>query len=305
MPPVRAQTKSFTGPSGGGAIGTRANRIANARLHVSTLIKFYTMSVKTEDLVAQLVATAPPGELPEVAEALSVILDGQQQLMINDKIEALVGDEFGVYSDIHVVSRLNRDPSTSKYIDHVERKQFNIDLASRTVIDVEPWTATVEYPPFYDELVTKLTQYGRDHFPSSYAFTAIPSPNGLELVIIGERLNPQNFYTGHWKAHYQLNGLLLKGQILLDIHYFEDGNVRLKFDEPVSEALSATTASAIVNAINTAESAATVKIIHTFEDLNQKSFKNLRRLLPVTRLKINWGKAIGNYRLGSDVVNQN
>ncbi|KAL7666084.1 F-actin-capping protein subunit alpha [[Candida] zeylanoides] len=262
------------------------------------------MSVKTEDLVAELVATAPPGELPEVAEALSVILDGQQQSMINDKIEALVGDEFGVYSDTHVVSSLNRDPSTSKYIDHVERKLFNIDLASRTVIDVEPWTATVEYPPFYDELVTKLTQYGQDHFPSSYAFTAIPSANGLELVIIGERLNPQNFYTGHWKAHYQLNGQLLKGQISLDIHYFEDGNVRLKFDEPVSEALSATTASAIVNAINAAESAATVKILHTFEDLNQKSFKNLRRLLPVTRSKINWGKAIGNYRLGSDVVNQ-
>ena len=63
-------------------------------------------------------------------------------------------------------------------------------------------------------------------------------------------------------------------------------------------------ASRIVNFINEQENATMVKIIEQFNNLNQKSFKNLRRLLPVTRSKINWGSAIGNYRLGSDVINK-
>lgn len=109
-----------------------------------------------------------------------------------------------------------------------------------------------------------------------------------------------------WKSVYSVDGSgKIDGNVKLDIHYYEDGNVRLDFDEATEFAsLGEVSASAIVNYINKAENDATLKILEDFTLLNQKYFKNLRRLLPVTKSKINWGKAIGAYRLGSDVVNK-
>ncbi|CAH2350020.1 F-actin-capping protein subunit alpha [[Candida] railenensis] len=262
---------------------------------------------KLDKIVADLVSSAPPGELAGVAENLNIILDGEQTSLVNHELEAHINESIAIYSDSYIVSKYNRDPSTSKYIDHVNKKLFNIDLATGKVIDVESYNdgGSVSYPSYFAGLVSKLEQYGEDHFPSSYAFTVIPGDNGqLDIIIVGQRLNNENFYTGQWKAHYKLSESQLVGDIKLDIHYYEDGNVRLNFDERAEESLAGpASGSSIVNAINKVESNATIKIMDQFNDLNQRSFKNLRRLLPVTRSKINWGKAIGNYRLGSDVVN--
>ena len=54
------------------------------------------------------------------------------------------------------------------------------------------------------------------------------------MIIIGQRANHDNFYTGQWKSNYLITEQGIKGNIDLDIHYFEDGNVRLKFNESIN-----------------------------------------------------------------------
>lgn len=88
----------------------------------------------------------------------------------------------------------------------------------------------------------------------------------------------------------------------MDIHYYEEGNVRLNFSEEISENVS--NDKNLVKIIENIEHKLSLKVIESFNELNQRTFKNLRRLLPITRSKINWGNAIGNYRLGSDVINK-
>lgn len=265
------------------------------------------MAVKLNKLVSDLVASAPPGELTGVAEDLNTILDNEQTSLVNNSIETFFDENFGVFSNTFVVSKLNKDQNSSKYIDYVNKKLFNIDVSNQAAIDIESLERHVELPGYFDDLVKKLEQYGDDHFPSTFAFTVIPdvASGRVHIILIGERLNNENFYTGQWRARYTVTETGdVTGDIKLDIHYFEDGNVRLNFDEKVSESISSVNGGSIVNLINKVESSTTIKLMETFNDLNQKSFKNLRRLLPVTRSKINWGKAIGNYRLGSDVVNK-
>ncbi|EER36225.1 conserved hypothetical protein [Candida tropicalis MYA-3404] len=260
------------------------------------------MSIKLNELVDSLIETAPPAELKNVSQSLSSLTTSS----IDDNIEKYA-QENAVVIDNTIVSKYNKDKNSSKYIDYINNKKFNVDWINCKIIDVENYESNFEYPKIYQELIDKLNQYGEDYYPSTFAFTIIPTEDEeLRIIIIGQRANHDNFYTGQWKSNYLISkNSNISGEIKLDIHYFEDGNVRLKFIEEISDIkIDNSSSSKIVNFINDQENKVVIKIVDQFNNLNQQSFKNLRRLLPVTRSKINWGSAIGNYRLGSDVVNK-
>lgn len=279
------------------------------------------MSIKLNELVDSLIQSAPPAELKQVSQSLSSLTKGTStsstNSLIQDSIEQYAQENI-ISIDNIIISKYNKDENSSKYIDYVDNKLFNVDWQNQKIIDVESYhDNNNKRGSNYDELIQKLSQYGDDYYPSNFAFTVIPeSEDQLRVIIIGQRANHDNFYTGQWKSNYLITEQGIKGNIDLDIHYFEDGNVRLKFNESINSSNNnnnsstlqsgnlINNASRIVNFINEQENATMVKIIEQFNNLNQKSFKNLRRLLPVTRSKINWGSAIGNYRLGSDVINK-
>ncbi|KAK6197955.1 F-actin-capping protein subunit alpha [Scheffersomyces amazonensis] len=260
-------------------------------------------SIKLGQLVDGLVSSAPPGELKEVQQNLSSLISSAG--VINESLETYIQDRGVIFSGKYIASKYNKDETSTKYIDYISKKKFNVQITSQSVSDLESFDPQVEYPSYYDALVQTLEQYGQDHYPSRFAFTVIPlDSNSVQIILIGQRLNNENYYTGQWKSIYKVEGAQLSGDVKLDIHYYEEGNVRLNFDEKVDVALKGTSVSEIINAINNSENAITLKIVDDFNELNQRYFKNLRRLLPITRSKINWGNAIGNYRLGSDVVNK-
>lgn len=279
------------------------------------------MSINLNELVDSLIQSAPPAELKQVSQSLSSLTKGTStsstNSLIQDSIEQYAQENI-ISIDNIIISKYNKDENSSKYIDYVNNKLFNVDWQNQKIIDVESYhDNNNKRGSNYDELIQKLSQYGDDYYPSNIAFTVIPeSEDQLRVIIIGQRANHDNFYTGQWKSNYLITEQGIKGNIDLDIHYFEDGNVRLKFNESINSSNNnnnsstlqsgnlINNASRIVNFINEQENATMVKIIEQFNNLNQKSFKNLRRLLPVTRSKINWGSAIGNYRLGSDVINK-
>ncbi|EGV65339.1 subunits of heterodimeric actin filament capping protein Capz [Yamadazyma tenuis ATCC 10573] len=259
-------------------------------------------SVNLESLVSSLVKSVPPGELKGAKDDLSTILSDDNRL-INSSIEQYINETGAVVSGAYVASKYNKHSGSSKYIDFVGRQLFNVDIDTQKAIDLEDYSPTEEYPSYFDDLVEQLEQYGEDHYPSTYAYTIVPKGDEVFVIIIGQRLNNDNYYTGQWNSTYVIKNGTIKGDIKVDIHYFEDGNVRLNYDESTSGQISAS-AKNIINFINSSENKTTLKIVDNFNELNQRYFKNLRRLLPVTRSKIHWGNAIGNYRLGSDVVNK-
>lgn len=79
------------------------------------------------------------------------------------------------------------------------------------------------------------------------------------------------------------------------MHYYEDGNVRLLTDKPVSISAS-TNASNIVRQIAATEKKYQQDLNTAFTNLSEGAFKSLRRQLPVTRQKVEWEK-IGGYKV--------
>jgi uncharacterized protein (DUF58 family) len=87
----------------------------------------------------------------------------------------------------------------------------------------------------------------------------------------------------------------LSGSIKVDVHYYEDGNVRMSTSKTV-EVANASGADAVVREIAKAENKFQEELNRAFVQLAEGSFKGLRRQLPVTRQRVEWEK-IGGYRV--------
>ena len=107
---------------------------------------------------------------------------------------------------------------------------------------------------------------------------------------------------GRWRSLYIFSpsSSSLTGSIKVDVHYYEDGNVRLLTTKPVSASVSSASASTIIREITIAEKKYQEEINKGFNNLSEGAFKGLRRQLPITRQKIEWDKIAG-YRLGQDI----
>jgi hypothetical protein len=107
---------------------------------------------------------------------------------------------------------------------------------------------------------------------------------------------------GRWRSIYILSpsDSSLSGSIKVDVHYYEDGNVRLLTNKPVSLSVSSVSASTIIREIALAEKKYQEELNKGFTNLSEGAFKGLRRQLPITRQKIEWDKIAG-YRIGQDI----
>lgn len=107
---------------------------------------------------------------------------------------------------------------------------------------------------------------------------------------------------GRWRSLYILDptSSSISGSVKVDVHYYEDGNVRLLTTKPVSLSLSSTSATSVLREIAVAENKYQQELNKGFANLSEGAFKGLRRQLPITRQKIEWDKIAG-YRLGQDI----
>ncbi|KJR85719.1 capping protein (actin filament) muscle Z-line, alpha [Sporothrix schenckii 1099-18] len=153
-----------------------------------------------------------------------------------------------------------------------------------------------------------LATYVKDHFERP-AFGVYPIDNGarIAILIVSNKYSPQNFWNGRWRSRYVFDPSTgsLEGTIRIDVHYYEDGNVRLLTDKPQSATVAgggsgSGSGAALAREIASLEKAYQEELNKKFLSLSEGAFKGLRRQLPVTRQKIEWDK-VASYRLGQDI----
>jgi len=101
-------------------------------------------------------------------------------------------------------------------------------------------------------------------------------------------------------SHLSPSSNSLTGTLSVDVHYYEDGNVRLSTSKSVTLSPKSSDASDVVRSLATAEKSYQEELNRAFAGLSDGAFKALRRQLPVTRQKVDWEKA-SSYRLGQQV----
>lgn len=118
--------------------------------------------------------------------------------------------------------------------------------------------------------------------------------------------------SGRWRSEYTIDttAKTLEGKILVNVHYYEQGNVQLSTTHTVSLALpsaisqsgGASAASKVLALVEAEEGKFQTSLNDAYAEMSEKTFKGLRRALPMTRSKLDWDKVLG-YKLGAELTN--
>ncbi|PON28643.1 transketolase [Trichoderma gamsii] len=230
------------------------------------------------ETVSAFVEGAPPGELADVIADIKALTS-------EPNIVAELTPAFEKYNEEQFITLKlpgSSEPKASAVQSHVlEGPQA--DLAKSTL--------------------KSLGAYVKEHFPNaSLGVYPIESDSKLAIIVVANKYSPNNFWNGRWRSLYIFDPSSgsLEGSIKVDVHYYEDGNVRLLSNKPTHASISSGTGAGIAKEIASTEKKYQEDLNKSFVSLSEGAFKGLRRQLPVTRQKIEWDRVTG-YRLGQDI----
>ncbi|KAI4259101.1 MAG: hypothetical protein LQ352_000895 [Teloschistes flavicans] len=263
--------------------------------------------------VSAFVEGAPPGELADV------IADVKKLTVNEPKILDSIRPAFQKYNQEQLTTVLISSYNSledGRYYDVESQRSFIVDheTQNQKASDAQPYTLNSEHSDLITALLKSLTTHSTEHYPSATSTVCPASLSGIALLLVSNKYSPQNFWNGRWRSTYLFNPSssgapsTLSGTINVDVHYYEDGNVRLTTAKKVPEirieaspALSpAALAAEVLRKIAGVEKSYQEELNRGFGRLSEGEFKGLRRQLPVTRQKVEWEK-IGGYRLGQDI----
>ncbi|KAI5852860.1 F-actin-capping protein subunit alpha [Morchella snyderi] len=262
------------------------------------------------ETTSNFILDAPPGELQDVITDIKV-LAGDDKDVLNAippaveryNKEQLLCTKLPGGSQLVIVSEYNELPD-GRYFDVGSQSSFEFDHVKQKASNVQSYVLESSNADLIKSLLREIEPHVKEHYPSLPAFGVNPSPDDSSIVIsiVGSKYSPSNYWNGRWRSIYTLDPANneLAGNIQVDVHYYEDGNVRLLTNKPVQVSLSSGSAAEIVKTIASTEKRYQEDLNRAFGALSEGAFKNLRRQLPITRQKIDWDK-IGSYRLGQDI----
>ncbi|KAL9015653.1 MAG: hypothetical protein Q9185_006964 [Variospora sp. 1 TL-2023] len=274
--------------------------------------------------VSAFVEGAPPGELADVIADVKKLTVNEPKLL--DSItpafqkyneEQLTTVKLPENSKSVLISSYN-SLGDGRYYDTESQRSFSFDHQTQhqKASDVQPYTPdSFEHTSLISSLIKSLSTHASEHYPSATATTVCapsPSSNTITLHLVSNKYSPANFWNGRWRStyHFSPSPPTLTGRINVDVHYYEDGNVRLTTAKEVKElaldgVVSGTNneramAAEVLRKVEAVERTYQEELNRGFAALSEGSFKGLRRQLPVTRQKVEWDK-VGGYRLGQDI----
>ncbi|CAK7214990.1 F-actin-capping protein subunit alpha [Sporothrix bragantina] len=265
------------------------------------------------EIVSSFVEGAPPGELA------SVIADIESLTISKPRLFDGLAPSFAKYNEdqfatvqlpgsaagsqpaiVSADSRVDAD-STERYYDPSSATSFAFDHRTQKASAAQSHTTEGDLAT---STLKALATYVKDHYerPAFGVYPLADDNNKIAILIVSNKYSPQNFWNGRWRSRYVYDPAsnTLEGNIRVDVHYYEDGNVRLLTDKPQSVTVSNASGSALAREIAALEKAYQEELNKKFLSLSEGAFKGLRRQLPVTRQKIEWDK-VASYRLGQDI----
>ncbi|THH28822.1 hypothetical protein EUX98_g5372 [Antrodiella citrinella] len=200
-----------------------------------------------------------------------------------------------------------------RFWDPRSRTSFRFDHLSLEASDPQSEDPDSESEPFRAALEAATISYLTTHFHSGVAsvFSVPDHADRFIIQVVANKYNPANFWSGRWRSEYTLDlaDRTVSGKILLNVHYYEQGNVQLETTHAISLALppsiSSSTAPAsatkLLALIESEESKYQESLGESYQAMGEKTFKALRRALPMTRSKLDWDKVLG-YKLGAELT---
>ncbi|KAH3674750.1 hypothetical protein WICPIJ_009482 [Wickerhamomyces pijperi] len=264
------------------------------------------MSNNLSDIIDSLISDSPSTELTQVVKDLKQISTTHN---ITDDLElSLKKHDLFKFTPVQLPNGTKDRTIISKhnlkqgwFVDSLRGYKFQYDHLNRSVLQCE----SIDKDDKLVQLDAKIRPVLESIY-SDFYYILIPSDEEdqdqeVRLILKSIKLNNANFYNGEWTSEHLFDlesSELLESKIKVDAHYYEDGNVRLIKESELSQAQKFSNGvTGLFDVIVDLENSLQLDLNKSFVQLNENQFKKLRRLLPVTRSKVQWGKNVHNYKL--------
>ncbi|KAK0743298.1 F-actin-capping protein subunit alpha [Schizothecium vesticola] len=263
----------------------------------------------TKGIVSSFVEGAPPGELADVIADIKNLTTNSPSLLreLGPAFEKYNEEQFATVklpgsSQLVIVSE-HSALGDGRYFDVESSSSFAFDHATQKASAVQSHVLEGAQADLVKSTLKALGPYVKEHYPNAaHGVYPIENDSRIAIVIVANKYSPNNFWNGRWRSLYIFDPSsgALEGSVKVDVHYYEDGNVRLLTNKPVNASVSSGTGAGIAKEISAQEKRYQEELNRSFTSLSEGAFKGLRRQLPVTRQKIEWDK-VASYRLGQDI----
>ncbi|KAF2434362.1 F-actin-capping protein-like protein subunit alpha-1 [Tothia fuscella] len=267
------------------------------------------VSVFKREALSSFIQSAPPGELSNVTTAIKTLTgDKTITTSLEPALRKYNEEQFTTVklpggSQPVLMSEYNR-LEDGRYYDIESQSSWAFDHESQKASAVQSYVPESKHNDLITSLYKSLSTHASEHYPSNtIGIYPTSDDSTLAILTVSNKYSPSNFWNGRWRSSYTFSpsSSTLTGRISVDVHYYEDGNVRLLTSKALDLKISSgADAGHVVKAIAVAEKKYQQELNRGFAGLSEGAFKGLRRQLPVTRQKMEWEK-VGGYRVGQDI----
>jgi len=262
---------------------------------------------------------APLGEFNEVRKAVSKLLDNDA--LFKQACELLPAH----FESLCAPIATGKEPSyvlvsESTRVDHGvyacirSGNAYTIDYSRKAVTGNRQLTdEEKEKLGLDDELRISMEKavynYINEHHDKYGKYSVTKSGDSYQISIHSDRSRPKHFWSGTWVAKGQLepsdDGYNLSLETIVSVHYYEDGNVQMsstnkevvKIEQAEAERVAEDAVGALNKFLIDYHSAVSDHMVN----MQESTFKQLRRQLPITKTKIEWDK-LQSYTLAMESV---
>ena len=263
-------------------------------------------------IASEFILHAPPGEFNEVLHDI-------RELLGNDDILTGASGAFSQYnkeqmtqvtvegSDLAVLITEHNDLGGGRFCDPRSKQSFKFDHVRKEASDYQPWEPEATLEALRSAVELEVTEYCKKHFAKGASLTMSRGQTVI-CCIEAHDYQPHNSWNGRWRSEWILkvsgDQAEVSGDLKLQVHYYEEGNVQLVSSKDVKETLGVKSekemARELVSLVAEAEKVYQTGVTENYQNMSDNTFKTLRRALPVTRTKFDWNR-VTQYTIGKEL----
>jgi len=259
-------------------------------------------------IASNFILNSPPGELNEVLHDVKVLL--KNSVLLNEVTSSVLQCNKNQLTRVTVqniphpcvISEFN-DMGNGNFLDPRSRKCFKYDHLRREASGCDDWDPDPTTDNWRVPLEKALDDYVLNHYYAGFCSVFAKKEGPVVIInacIEGHQFSPKNYWNGQWTSKWSIaieNGLaIVKGNLKIQVHFYEEGNVQLISLKEVEQNIVVSNedqmAEDFIKVIEESESHYQKAVGNNFSSMSDTTFKALRRQLPLTKTKMEWDKVV-------------
>jgi len=267
----------------------------DGKLNIATYFIMSSPTGEVDDVVTDVTKLVADSKTLDDATLNRILKDyNTEQFVYATAPDSTANVIVSAYGQVSADEYVNPTDGRVLHFDHRKRK-FTAATEKKQVLadDVARYRAAIAKS--IDTYVSGQYKAGKT------AGAVYGADNGnITVVISSKNVNLGNFWSGGWRSVYTFNvksrgSVEIKGNIKINVHYFEDGNVQLHANIDKSGTVNVggedETGKEVAKAIGKIETEFQTNMEEMYVNMHRTTFKSMRRFLPINRQPMNWNMA--------------